>query len=890
MPDTAPELQKSELFARLAAGHGARTTVVTPNRRLAQALARELDQAQLARGRAVWDTADILPYDAFVAQLYDDALHSECASGLPLLLAADQEQELWEALVTASASGTALLAPAATATLAREAWNLAHAWGLQAELPGARPDADAVAFADWARAYAERTDREHLTDRARLPDVVGRALDHAAVTKPGRVVAYGFDVVTPQQRAFLAALAASGVETASCRTPRGESQALRVAAADARDELRRAAQWARARLEANGDARIAIVVPDLAARKHALRRVLAQTLDPGRAAEVLPFNISLGEPLTAYPLVAHALAALELGGGPIEFERASLLIRSPFIACAEAELARRARLDAKLRRRAEPHVALDRLTRLADDAPELAGRLEAYATFAKHRLAGRQSPADWARAFVDALAVLGFPGERALDSTEYQTLKKWHEAVARFAGLDRVAQGMSFAAALDRVRRIATGTIFQPETPAVPIQVLGVLEAAGMDFDHLWVMGLSDEVWPMQAHANPFIPLGLQQRAGVPGTSPASALAAAERRTDEWFGCAAEVVVSHPRREADRDLAASPLIVRVPEGRPAVPEYATWRDAIQRAARVERLADAGAPVFAADGPTRGGSSLLKDQAACPFRAFARHRLGARGIEPPHNGLDALERGTLVHRMLAAVWRELKTQRALAALSGAELEALLARAADAAIAQERPRRPVTLAGRFAALERARLVRLARAWLEHERTRGDFAVVHIEDERTVGIGPLTLRVRLDRVDETDDRRRIVIDYKTGQASLQAIVQPRLDEPQLPLYVVGCEPEASAAAFAQVSADGTRFVGLAREAGTLPGVGTPGEAGAQPEWPALVAFWRGQLEGLAGEFASGHAAVDPKRGPQTCRECDLQPFCRIHDRGAGPPAEED
>jgi len=43
-------LQKSELFARLAVGHAARITVVTPNQRLAHSLTLEFDDYQLARG------------------------------------------------------------------------------------------------------------------------------------------------------------------------------------------------------------------------------------------------------------------------------------------------------------------------------------------------------------------------------------------------------------------------------------------------------------------------------------------------------------------------------------------------------------------------------------------------------------------------------------------------------------------------------------------------------------------------------------------------------------------------------------------------------------------------------------------------------------------------
>jgi hypothetical protein len=165
-----------------------------------------------------------------------------------------------------------------------------------------------------------------------------------------------------------------------------------------------------------------------------------------------------------------------------------------------------------------------------------------------------------------------------------------------------------------------------------------------------------------------------------------------------------------------------------------------------------------------------------------------------------------------------------------------------------------------------------------------------VLPVEDRRTVTVGPLVLDVRLDRVDETAAGERIVIDYKTGEPGLGAILRPRPEEPQLPLYATAAEPGAAAAAFALVRPGATRFVGLAREADLLPGVRTPAEAersGAQADWPAQVAFWRGELERLAGEYAAGRADVAPRKGLATCRECGLQPLCRIHERLAAAAA---
>lgn len=889
MSDAFPALSREDLFARLAEGHAAGLTVVTPNRRLAQALAAEFDHRQLAAGRSTWDTADILPFGPFVERLYDDALHAELPEPLPRLLTPDEEQALWEEAIRRSEAGEALLAPVETAATAVEAWQLVHAWDLAREHLDAQFDDDARAFAGWGTAYRERTRRLGATDRARLPTLIADALRHDRVKRPRLVVAYGFDLLTPQQHRTLQTLAARGVTVARCGPRPRAAEPVRVAALDAADEMRQAARWARARLEADEGARIAIVVPDLAARKTALRRILAQTLDPGRTATTLPFNVSLGDPLSGYALVAHALAALALGGREIEYERASQVIRSPFLAGAETELHHRARLDAALRQRVEPVITLDRLAAMSGTAPALARALGAYAEFRRARLFEPRAPGEWARVFDDALKLLGFPGERPLDSGEYQTLQKWHEVLARLATLDRVVPRIGFAEALARLARMCGETLFQPETPEVPIQVLGVLEAAGLVFDHLWVMGLSDEAWPQAPRPNPFVPLRLQRAAGVPGATPASALALARRLTGGWLAGAAELVLSHPRREGDRDLAPSPLIAAIPARAPDLPSYPTWRDVIHAARAEERLGDWRAPPLPASAGdhVHGGSYVLKDQSACPFRAFARHRLRAEGIASLHAGLDAVERGTLVHRVLAFIWAQLGDKHRLEEADPAAVRALAEAGAAAAIEEKRRERPTILGGRFAAIEQARLARLALDWLAAERERPDFTVVATEQTRPIEVGPLRLQVRLDRIDETAGGDRVVIDYKTGRAALPDLLGPRPEEPQLPLYLVAAEPRAGAIAFAQVRAGDMRFVGLARAEGLLPGARTPEQAapaGAAADWDAQVADWQATVERLARDFAAGEAAVDPKRPAHTCRYCDLHSLCRIAERAGG------
>jgi len=404
-----------------------------------------------------------------------------------------------------------------------------------------------------------------------------------------------------------------------------------------------------------------------------------------------------------------------------------------------------------------------------------------------------------------------------------------------------------------------------------------------MEFEHLWVMNLSDETWPRGARPNPFLPVELQRAAGMPQGSGAGMLALARRLTSGWLTGASEVVLSYPLREDDREFKPSPLIAAVPERTLVLPGYASYREAVHGLRRIEQCEDRKAPPLGS-AVVEGGTAVIRDHAACPFRAFAFHRLSAESLKAPHAGLNAMERGTLAHRVLARVWTRLKTRSALDAIEEAELDALIGGAADDAVARIRRERPTVLSGRFAAIEKRRIARLARGWLEIEKRRDAFTVLATEDKRRIEIGSLALNVRLDRVDDTGDGRRVVIDYKTSKTSPGAMLGPRPDEPQLPLYVVGAEPDAAAVAFAQVRTGEMRFVALSRDEDLLPearafsGTRYAAEHGS---WGEVVAAWRADLARIAAGFAAGEAHVDPKQYPHTCRFCDVKPFCRIYER---------
>jgi ATP-dependent helicase/nuclease subunit B len=842
-------ISKAELFARLEQGHAAQVTVVTPNKRLSQALVAGFDDFQTRKNLTVWEAPDILPFGAFVERLWEDALYSDLGESLPLLLTEAQEQHLWQEILHDSS----FLLKQGAAEQCRGAWRLIHQWRIGA---GASSE-DALAFSRWASTYKARTASD--IDAARLPDLMAGHLDR--LRKPKLLVAYAFDVMPPQTLDFL-----NRFEWKDCFPDEVASSAVRTAFPSAKQEIASAAKWARARLE-EGRQRIGVVVPDLGARRAEVVRVFSRIMQPGynlpgAARTPMPFNVSLGRRLSDYPLVAAALDLLELAHQPVGFARASHLIRSPFLGGADTEMARRAMLDARLRKDADSSIALGKLIGVSEPCPVLRRRLEAVFELTKTR---PESPAEWARHFSALLEAAGFPGERALDSDEFQTRAKWHEALGELARLERLAERFSFSQALSFLKGHCAETLFQPESPDAPIQILGFLESAGLRFDCLWVSGLTDEAWPLPARPNPFIPIALQKKAGIPQASAEASAAFDKRITEEWKRAAGEVVFSHPSKEEDRELAPSPLISDVEEKPLALPDFPRYRDLLFNSRQMESFEDAKAPPVP-PGKVRGGTRVLADQAACPFRAFARHRLSAEPLEEPEAGLDARDRGKLSHALMREIWVRLKNSSSLKK----NLSPVISQAAVEVVKE------AGLEGRFAELERSRLAKLAGEWLEVEKRRAPFEVAFVEQQRDLEVAGLQFQSRIDRMDKLADGGHVLIDYKSSRfLSPKQWDGPRPDDPQLPLYAVTAPEDLAAVAFAKLRPGEMRFIGYSKAERVLPNVQI------YHDWPKLLAQWKKDAEALGTAFAAGDARVDPKEELKTCRNCDLQTLCRVYEK---------
>lgn len=830
-------------------------TLATANLRLARSHRILFDEWQRARGKVVWPTAEIFSWPVLINRLHQASFAPE------VVMNAHQETALWEQAI--AEDGIQLLDLPAAAKAARRAWRLVETWNVPLNDPSFENHVDGKAFRRWVKRFEIKArDRGWITTAGQE-----RAVAIGLEQSPSHLMLAGFDEFTPLQQQVLDKCTQLGTQLQKI-IPNTEV-AERVYGASFEDrssEIKEVGNWTRSLLDRQPNASIGIIATGLAGIRNELDRALEQSL--GKRA----FNISLGLPLSQWPLSASALLILQLmlDGGDLSIEQWGCLLRSPFLYGAEREMNARGQMEARLRRRAGMEVN----PRSIPEGCPLLSKMLGDLMDNIQSLPRKQSMSGWALDFASFLKTAGWPGERVLSSTERQTLAAWNEAVSLLTSLESTEGVVDRRIALDWLRRITGETIFQPETAEAPVQVLEGLQAAGSHFDAIWILGMDDRAWPTAAQPEPFLPQELQLRLELPHSS-----ADREYRFSqdllERLKCSAPLVIgSHPIREGEEVLRPSGFL----EGlAPWVEDYSQadyWLEQ-RRLVEVEWLDD-----FKADelqpGSITGGSSLIKYTAECPFRGFAMGRLGAGGLESPQPGLPPTERGTLLHTAMECFWKTAKSHANLVALSTIERHAAIAEASRSAVEQHRKS---WMSDRFIGLEQSRIHKLLDDWLTKEAGREPFEVSQMEQKFEIDLDGVTIRLRIDRLDQLSNGREVVIDYKSTAPNSKTWERDRLEEPQLPLYAVARSESAKGVVFAQLKVGEVKFQGLA-EGNT--GMGNSVKAPSQA-WEVQLNKWREQLTSFAHELRTGYAAVSPT--DDACKYCELPSLCRIQQESGGP-----
>ncbi|MDR3478794.1 MAG: PD-(D/E)XK nuclease family protein [Gammaproteobacteria bacterium] len=869
------------------------STLLTPNRRLSASLLKKHHLWQSELGKKCWPSLDILPITSWLQRLWKALAASQIDEAF-LPLTSSQEQLLWEEILRDSAESDNLLQVSSTAQLARSAWTTLKQWQVSIDDPELRTTEDSMIFQRWAERFQALCEEKHWLDTSSLTDVVIERIQTGEIEAPQHILLYGFTEFSPQYQTLLSACKDQGSHITYYEPMETNNTIHRMSLTDEETEIRTMARWAKKRWEDNPNHVIGCVFPRLEQMRESVIQIFSAVFSEENTLSLdhttLPFNISAGKSLASYPVIHTALQLLNLHTNKMPIEKLSGILRSPFLGEAEKEMTKRAQLENALRNNNTSTISLTKLIEHAATCPALVKRFNAYLD-ARNEIHGQVLPiSKWVTIFIDLLNHLGWPGERSLNSAEYQVVKSWFDLLKEYAGFDTVLAPIHFKRALDYLTRLTIQKIFQPESPEANIQLLGMLEAAELPFDHLWVMGLDDTAWPPFPKPNPFIPQRLQKTLNMPHATADRELIYCKELTTQLKRGAANVLFSHALKNDDAELRPSPLITDITEisvDQLHLSAFNTPDYCIYESRDMEYLHDEIAPSVTAPDQIRGGTKIFKLQAACPFKAFAEIRLHAKQVDAPTLGLRATDRGSILHKALEMIWRELQSQAALLSLAQNELKELIQRCVDQAI--------FLIAGesieslRYLALESMRLQSIMLDWLNQEKIRADFKVVALEQEVKTTFCQIPVTLRIDRIDELNNGKKLIIDYKSGKNNpVKGWFGDRPDEPQLPLYCVIDPSETIGIAFAQINPENMGFYGISQLSIGIDSVKNLAEMDHYTDavnWNDQVLAWQKTLENLGDRFYQGDARVDPKDPVETCQYCKLQALCRVNETNPVP-----
>ena len=848
------------------------TLLLTPNHRLRSKILQAWAGHQKSQGMRVWQTPRVEVISQWFNQQWLQLQSQGYQPSTQVISSSDQQRVIWEAIT----SHCGLMQTEAIAQQAANAYNTLQQWNLslsdiQTQYPLNEP------LPQWIQAFEQRLKTHNSISVETSYRIIGDAFESKLLVKEDRIALLGFDDLTPLLNQQLEKASHSIIHIPPAHHQ--PNSLKRVSYENSSAEITAAAQWARHILTDKPNSRIGIISPNLGQCRQHIERIFSEefeayNLHPATEAYTLPFNFSAGTPLGNSPLISDTIKILKINKKQWLMDDIECVLLSQFWGKHAIELSQRCALISQLQSLNTLTISDNTLRYWAQKNDErrpstehgLFNYLHQCHQFSQHSMnRGQQLPSRWVEIFLHQLDILQWPGERIPNSQEYQQTQLWYQVLESFTHLDDVLGAINEHDALKQIQHMVSHTPFQAKVPDSPIQILGILEGAGLHFTHCWVMGLHQTAWPPAPSPNSLLPIRLQRDYNMPHASSLRELQYAESLTNNYRHCADSIIFSSPNHEDDSEqtLLASQLIADIPLStlptQTSNDSLSYWMQTLQDSQTLEAIDCRNAPPYAKQ-QLPGGSGVFKAQSANPFDCFIHYRLRSPLPIEAVNGFSHIDKGHILHNSLAALWQQLKTQEQLLDLEEDALNQLIQHTTDEAIRDIQRHKPAHLSDTLCQIESERQCQLIKQWLKYEKQRSPFTVVATEEAHTIQFNGIDINIRIDRVDQLSDGRYLIIDYKTGTATVNAWNGERPQEPQLPLYALTYGEDIRGISFAQININDQHFKGLAAN-DIAQGIShiERNRAGLPDTWEDALNHWQRVLNQLLTEFQQGYCAIE-------------------------------
>ncbi len=722
-------------------------------------------------------------------------------------------------------------------------------------------------------------------------DIIAQNIDQLLPCLPKHLLLVGFNQLTPDQQAFIDCLQTKQIQVDSIDYKSPLKSACQIGFTGLRQELDFAADYAK-KYQQKGDC-VGIVVEQLASHLEEVHQAFshvfqAEESKPWIALSKPKYNVSAGFALSDQPLVKTGLLLLKLKANRISLEELHFLKNTPFIDWGGDRQSIQFFLQ-QLCLNARKNYSIDFLLKSieANDQPEklkvLKKRLQQVEKMNNKMLPITQHIEQWRQ----NLSLWGWAELTNLNEFEVQAKNTLLSLIEDCGLLSDLYDKISSTEAIDFLNQSSQQLAFQIASDRTNVHILGILEASGLQFDHLIVIGFNTGNWPQKNKINPFLPLDLQRDKNMPGSSAEREYEYARNLSNSLLNSAKHIIVTSGESDTENKLTTAPFFSHLPLSK--VSDLGEERKDHYPEPDFIWVEDSNIDLSTTE--IRGGAYLLSDYAKCPFKSIATFQLKLQGYQSPEVGVEAKTKGSWLHETMELIWQALGTQKTLLNMSQSQLEELVINSLQNALQKHQAYLLATTDQAIIDLEKNKLAALIFEWLDIEKERTDFTVQQLEAEYELVIEPLNLKFRVDRIDCNNKGQIEIIDYKTGKTEVKNWFGVRPTEAQMPAYILSMkEQPISGINYARLKAGEVAQSGLIFESDHHPinqvdhslkeKKSVPLKNNNIKNFEDLVKQWQISLARMAAGIYSGYMSVSPKDKNKSCLYCEYKAICRINE----------
>ncbi|MDG2091533.1 MAG: PD-(D/E)XK nuclease family protein [Gammaproteobacteria bacterium] len=884
--------------------------ILTPNHRTAvQAHENYGAHLKLNAKSSVIPSPKIFPIDIWLKDLSQQLILDVDELEANTVLESYQELSLWKKIIRESEISTPLLNLENAAPRVLEAYRLMTQWQIsltslkayQSKIDTSEYLDDCTVYLHWAERYREYCRHEKLISFSELLQNMLPQFESEFINLPHKVILLGFAKPPPLYQALFD-LMENKIDVQNLQWQLMQPSVKKQSYSDDAIEIKAAANWSKAILAKNPDAKVGIISNQIHKQHSLFHNIFQSTFESINESSTPYFIASTNSFSKDFPILLEITELLKFNQENLPTLELCHLLRSPLLLAQEEENSR-AVLEMNLRENSQTQMRSSQLRTLLTQAengwfsPLLAQALQNCETLRRQQKY-TQNIIVWADFFTQQLEYLVWPSGDLKQKQSF-IIYCWQQILADFKKLSFLYDALTFNQAFAVLKLQIQNFKYNENRQEASIQIFSPNDATGLRFTHLWFLGLSDLQWPMHQYSNPYIPLALQRKLMLPDSSPKlTHEAAIDLLFELKANTSEELIFSYSRANDAGELLPTPLISLLSPETDFEDKTSSDNSMQLHPLSLEGFSDSAGDELTElleDSTTvkinpsenlKGGISLISNQSECPFKAFSIHRLKAYELPELRFGIPAKDIGTMLHLVLEHFWKNMKTQEAITNTNPDKLTQMIEVSSEVGIEYLRKKHTHLVRPNYALLEKQRLSKLIRKWLEQENLRSTFEVVAQEHKVQWQYADLKLNFKIDRIDKSKGSF-VLIDYKSGSVKSEISDEARPSDPQLMLYsdALGQEDKfkpINALLYAQVNIDSPSYHGVSLNNETFPktALSEHRKISESYSWEELKLHWQAVLSNIAQEFLDGYVAVDPKAA-KSCQYCHLTSFCRINEQ---------